>query len=195
MWRGGDTSAEIKVYITTTVNFGDKPAGCIAIAAARERAAMDEGEFREAAWFLQNRTYVDDATAGADSMERLEALSGEMEAVAKRGGFEFKETLMSGDKEDENGEQRKVLGLIWETEADRLKVDVKLNLGAKKAGLHLMENIELSEGPEKALPEVITKRELWRVAQGQYDPLGLLCAFTIRFKILMRSIVGGLPRR
>ncbi len=83
-----------------------------------------------------------------------------------------------------------MLGLIWETEADRLKVDVKLNLGAKKAGLHLMENIRLSEGPEKALPEVITKRELWRVAQGQYDPLGLLCAFTIRFKILMRSIVG-----
>ncbi len=48
----------------------------------------------------------------------------------------------------------------------------------------------MSEGPEKALPEVITKRELWRVVQGQYDPLGLLCAFTIRFKILMRSIVS-----
>ncbi len=31
-------------------------------------------------------------------------LSQEMETVAKRGGFEFKETLMSGDKEDENGE-------------------------------------------------------------------------------------------
>ena len=83
-----------------------------------------------------------------------------------------------------------MLGLIWETEADRLRVDVKLNLGAKKAGLHLMENIELGKEPEKALPEVITKPELWRVAQGQYDPLGLLCAFTIRFKILMRSIVG-----
>jgi hypothetical protein len=151
MWRGGDTSAEMKVYITMTVNFGDKPAGYIAIAAARETAAMDEGEFREAAWFLQNRTYVDDATAGADSMERLEALSKEMEAVAKRGGFEFKETLMSGDKEDENGEPHKVLGLIWETEADRLKVDVKLNLGAKKANLHLMENIELNEGSPEGL--------------------------------------------
>ncbi len=162
----------------------------IAIAAARETAAMDEGEFREAAWFLQNRTDMDDATAGADSMDRLEALSGEMEAMAKRGGFEFKETLMSGDKEDENGEPHKVLGLIWETEADSLKVDVKLNLGAKKAGLHLMENIELGEEPEKALPEVITKRELWRVAQGQYGPLGLLCTFTIRFKILTRSIAG-----
>jgi hypothetical protein len=32
--------------------------------------------------------------------------------------------------EDESGELRKVLGLIWETEADRLKVDVKLNLQA-----------------------------------------------------------------
>ncbi len=84
---------------------------------------------------MQNRTYVDDATAGADSMERLRALSEEMEAVAKRGGFEFKETLMSGDTEDEGGEPHKVLGLIWETEADRLKVDVKLILGAKRAGV------------------------------------------------------------
>jgi hypothetical protein len=103
---------------------------------------------------------MDDATAGADSMNRLRTLSGEMEAMAKRGCFEFKETLMSGDKEDENGEPHKVLGLIWETEADPLRVDVKLNLGAKRAGLHLMENIELDEEPEKVLPDVITKREL-----------------------------------
>ena len=34
-------SAEMKVYITMTVNFGDKPAGSIAIAAAKETAAMD----------------------------------------------------------------------------------------------------------------------------------------------------------
>jgi hypothetical protein len=80
------------------------------------------------------------------------------------------------------------LGLIWRTEEDTLKVDVKLNLGAKKAGLHLMDNLELEEEPERALPDVITKRELWRVAQGQYDPLGLLCGFTVRFKILMRSL-------
>jgi hypothetical protein len=33
-WRGGDEDAKMKVYITMTVNFGDKPAGCIAQAAA-----------------------------------------------------------------------------------------------------------------------------------------------------------------
>jgi hypothetical protein len=37
--------------------------------------------------------------------------------------------------------------------------------------------------------EDIMKRELWRVAQSQYDPLGLLCGFTIRFKVLMRSML------
>ncbi len=41
---------------------------------------------------------------------------------------------------------------------------MKLNLGAKNAGLHLMENVELDDEPEKALPEVILKRVLWRGA-------------------------------
>jgi hypothetical protein len=54
MWRGGDTSAKMKVYITTTVNFGDKTAGCITIAAARETASMCEEILMEAAWFLKN---------------------------------------------------------------------------------------------------------------------------------------------
>ena len=86
-----------------------------------------------------------------------------------------------------NGEPHKVLGLIWETEEDRLRVDLKLNLGARRAGLHLLDNVELEDDPGRALPDVITKRELWRVAQGQYDPLGLLCGYTVRFKILMRA--------
>jgi hypothetical protein len=121
-------------------------------------------------------------------MEHFQTLSKEMEVVAKQGSFEFKETLMCRDKESADGELHKVLGLIWETEADRLGVVVKLNLEAKKAGLHLMYNVELEDEPEKALPKVITKRELWRVAQSQYDPLGLLWGFTMHFKVLMRSM-------
>jgi hypothetical protein len=38
VWRNGDENSEVSVYVTTTVNFGDKPAGCIAIAAVRETA-------------------------------------------------------------------------------------------------------------------------------------------------------------
>jgi hypothetical protein len=188
MWRGGDSAKKMKVYVTTTVNFGDKPAGCIAIAAIRETAERFGGDYPEASWFLKYRTYVDDATAGANSMERLRALSKELEVVAKKGGFEFKETLMSGDSAADPSEPRKVLGLIWETQEDRLMVDVKLNLGPKRAGLKLEEDVDLTSNIEGDLPGLITKRELWRVAQGQYDPLGLLCAYTVRFKIVMRSL-------
>jgi hypothetical protein len=36
LWRDCDSDKELKIYITTTVTFGDCPAGCIAIAAMRE---------------------------------------------------------------------------------------------------------------------------------------------------------------
>ncbi len=183
MWRGGDSTKKMKVYVTTTVNFGDKPAGCIAIAAIRETAERFGGDYPEASWFLKYRTYVDDVTAGANSMERLQALSKELEIVAKKGGFEFKETLMSGDPATDPNEPRKVLGLIWETQEDRLMVDVKLNLGPKRAGLKLEEDVDLTSNIAGDLRGLITKRELWRVAQGQYDPLGLLCASTDWFWI------------
>jgi hypothetical protein len=50
-----------------------------------------------------------------------------------------------------------VLGLRWETaEKEEISVDVKINYGAN-------------------LPNCITRRALWKVAQSQYDPLGLLC--------------------
>jgi hypothetical protein len=127
------------------------------------------GDYPEASWFLKYRTYVDDATAGANSMERLQALSKELEVVAKDCGFEFKETLMSGDPAADPNDPRKVLGLIWETQEDRLMVDVKLNLGPKKAGLKLEEDVDLTSNIEGDLPGLITKRELWRVEQGQYE--------------------------
>ncbi len=69
VWRQGDQIAEPKIYRTTTINFGDKPAGCISIAAARETADMFGNE-SQVAWSLKNRTYVDDVS-GANSLEEL----------------------------------------------------------------------------------------------------------------------------
>jgi hypothetical protein len=179
LWRDCDGSKEMRVYVTTTVNFGDRPAGCIAIAALRETAE------RYAAWYLKYRTYVDDAVSGSDTQEGMIELSGDLETLAGRGGFRFKGTLMTGDAA---AEPRKVLGLIWETQEDKLLVDVKLNKGGKVGGARIQEDIDLEGDLSQALPGAITKRVLWRVAQGLYDPLGLLCAFTIRFKIVMRSL-------
>ena len=55
VWQDGNEKAELKICITTTVNFGDKPAGCITITAIRETTEMFRWD-SEAAWFLKNCT-------------------------------------------------------------------------------------------------------------------------------------------
>jgi hypothetical protein len=58
VWRDGDESKAPKVFVTTTVNFGDRPAGCIDIPAVWETVEMFGQDKLEAKWFLQKRTYV-----------------------------------------------------------------------------------------------------------------------------------------
>jgi hypothetical protein len=187
VWRGGNLNKEPDVYLTTTVNFGDKPAGCIAITAVRETARRFQEIDPEAAWFIRNRTYVDDATAGADSKEDLMAISRGMEAIVARGGFKFKETVMSGDQVEDPDQLRKVLGLRWDTKNDRLLIEVRVNYSGKRKGANIEPDEDLEE-IEATMPRVITKRILWRVSMGQYDLLGLVSVFLIRLKLLMRSI-------
>jgi hypothetical protein len=101
------------------------------------------GDLPEAAWFLKYQTYVDDAVAGANSLDRLKELLAELEMVAAHGGFQFIETLMSGDAAADPFEPRKVLGLVWETREDKLQVDVKLNTGGKVGRPRIQEDINL----------------------------------------------------
>jgi hypothetical protein len=189
LWRFGDKSKEPTIFVTTRVNYGDRPAGFIAIAAVRETADRF-GKGREtAAWFLKNRTYMDDATGGANSAEAARRVSQDMEDILENGGFRFKETVMSGDPLGEGGELRKVLGLRWDTQKDEICVDIKLNYGEKVKGAYLEEDAPLAN-PESALPQVITRRVLRRLAQSQYDPLGLLSVYMVKWKLLMRKGKG-----
>jgi hypothetical protein len=187
LWRFGDRAKEPTIFVTTRVNYGDRPAGCIAIAAVGETAARFGKGKETAAWFIRNRTYVDDATGGASSTEAARRLSQDMEDILENGGFRFKETVMSGDPLGEGEELRKVLGLRWDTQKDEICADIKLNYGEKVKGAYLEEDAPLAD-PESALPQVITRRVLWRVAQSQYDPLGLLSVYMVKWKLLMRKV-------
>jgi hypothetical protein len=187
LWRFGDKAKEPTIFVTTRVNYGDRPAGCIAIAGVRETAARFGKGKETAAWFLRNRTYVDNATGGVSSTEAARRVSQDMEDILENGGFRFKETVMSGDPLGEGGELRKVLGLRWDTQKDEICVDIKLNYGEKVKGAYLEEDALLADR-ESALPQVITRRVLWRVAQSQYDPLSLLSVYMVKWKLLMRKV-------
>jgi hypothetical protein len=44
-------------------------------------------EKKKAAWFLKNRTYVDDAQGGADIHEEARQVSTDMKDILENGGF------------------------------------------------------------------------------------------------------------
>jgi hypothetical protein len=79
------------------------------------------------------------------------------------------------------------LGLRWDTKEDEICLEVKLNYGEKVKGAYLEEDVPLTD-PESALPSVIMWRILWRVAPSQYDPLGLLSVYMVRWNLLMRKV-------
>jgi hypothetical protein len=107
-WRYGKGSIK---FVTTRVNNGDRPAGCIAIASVRETAERFRKGRDEAAWFLKNQTYVDDTTGGVHDKENAIRVPADMNSIIENGGFQSKETVMSGDPLDERGELRKAMGL------------------------------------------------------------------------------------
>ena len=116
-------------------------------------------------------------------------ISSEIEKICEMGGFKFKQTHQTGDPVE--GEPIKVLGLIWNTETDRLKVDIKVNFAGKRGGAKLGPDLNLETFEEEVddkFPEEITKRIVWRIAQGQYDPLGLVSPYMVKLKLMMRKL-------
>ena len=111
-----------------------------------------------------------------------------MEEIVAKGGFKFKKIHMSGDP-IKHGELIKVLGLIWNTEKDEFQVDIKVNFSGKRGGVNTAPDVDLDENlADKDLQQTVTKRLVWRIAQSQYDPLGLLAPYTVKLKAVIREL-------
>ena len=86
------------------------------------------------------------------------------------------------------------LGKYWDTGADTLAIDVKVNLSGKKKGLRELPDVALDEVAEM-MPKEITKRVVWRIVLGQFDLLGLTSVFMIRLKLIMSKLSGESGRK
>jgi len=189
IWRGGDEKRRPDIYVSTTVNFGDKPAGCVAQTAVRETAKLYRHLDSAAADLIINSTFCDDTLGGGDSKEEARRISENMDKIVAMGGFLYKETVMSGDQQPEGDSERKVLGIGWEVEKDLLYIDFKINITEKKKGVRAEPDWDL-QGVRSLEGVNITKRVVWRVVLGQYDLLGLACVYTIQLKLIMRELSG-----
>ena len=92
------------------------------------------------------------------------------------------------DSPDIVSKMSKVLGLAWTPQDDTIQMKLVFNLhkrnGASKAGpdltiddLHIISELDF------------TKRICLTLSAQIFDPLGLVCCFTITFKLMLRVIV------
>ena len=175
------------VYLTAKVNFGDRPAGCVAGTALAATADMFKEEDEVAAEKIKGDSYVDDIITGGESAEELSKLEISIASICQKGGFALKPSVKTGDKAD----PLKILGVQWTPESDELSIACKVNVSKKKKGINEEEDLDLDTLLEN-LPPKLTRRIIWRVAMGNYDPIGLLCPIIIQLKYVMKSLSGDL---
>jgi hypothetical protein len=183
IWRNGKVDDKPKVFKTNTVNFGDKAAGCIAVTAVRETADLYKHIDNDAADQLKHDSYVDDTASGADTKNEAVKISDHMDKIVNLGGFKFKKTTMTGD----DVVPMKILGTFWDPKNDTIYVDCKVNPSPKMKGVKIQKDLDLFDLIHN-LPEIITKKIVWRIAMGQYDILGLASVFFVRLKLVMRDL-------
>ena len=182
LWRDCIQEAEPQIYKTMTVNFGDKPAGTITQCA---RAYMEVNP--EAAKKIIDKMYVDDTITGASSVEEAKKMADRMRNIAGMGGFNYKETIISGYPAEE---ERKVLGLGWNSEDDTVQVKVNVNWSGKRKRAKQLPDADL-QTLEVNFPDPLSKRMVWRIILAQYDLLGLISAFTVCLKLFMKLLAVG----
>eukprot|EP00794_Sanderia_malayensis_P021204 gene21204-23286_t len=99
LWRNMEVEREPDIYVMTSVSFGDKPAGDIAILALRKTAEMGEGKYPKAAKVINKSTYMDDIIDRVDSVKEAKELTGDIDKLLQPGRFEIKGWSIHGETE------------------------------------------------------------------------------------------------
>ena len=193
LWRDLETDREPDHYALTTVTFGDRPSGIIAMMALRKTTEMDES-FPLTAEMINRNSYVDDILSSVSTTKRAKRSIAEANVILSRGGFQIKQWVMSGENPEDHvlnilkTDKEKVLGLNWNPKEDLFFYVTRINFSNKVKNVRMEPPIEKSEIDEK-LPSTLTRRMVLSQAASVYDPLGFIVPFTLKAKLLMRDLI------
>ena len=211
LWRDLEVHRPPDVYVMERVNMGDTPAPAISTEAIYKMADRFENESPEAAKLLKKSSYVDDLIDSKPSQSDAIQVAKEVEDMLVKGGFSVKcwqlsversprVSLKQEDAHIASAEETKALnllkgtesnlrelGLAWDPEKDFILYEVTLNFSKKRRGVCMGPDLKPVHLP-KALPEILTKRTVLEQVMKIYDPLGLVCPFTLLAKLYLREV-------
>lgn len=138
-----NNSREPDHFMLTSVTFGDRPSGAIAVMALRYTAEMSGEKFPQVAELIKENTYVDDVIKSVHTFPEALELISDTEAVLREGNFYIKHWTVSGDEHGPdnmnilNVSNAKVLGLQWLPSQDTFVFTVTVKFSRKKKGVRL----------------------------------------------------------
>ena len=186
----------LRTFAMTRLVMGNKPSSNISIVTVKETAQLDGcvNEFPVAYKALMDDSYVDNVFLTAPDMKTLVQGIAEIETVAAKGGFKFKEWVVSGQDIPEqkvsiklpnaiNPEEEKALGVFWNAKDDWFYV--KPGITEKERGL--LSSIDNSEVLPRSVKPVLTLRIGLSFHAKAYDPLGLVLPTRMIGNLLFRK--------
>ena len=187
LWRFMDKSRPPDIFAMTSVSFGDKPAGNIAITALHKTAELFKDRFPEAAEMIIKNSYVDDIVESIETREEANSLMQQANVILGHASFAVKSWTVSPNGAEHDGSIEKVLGVLWNTATDCINFKFKLNFSPKIRKQPSSSDLTEHDIPVN-IPKTLTKRMVLSQLNGVFDPLGLCSPVIVKAKILMRKL-------
>lgn len=189
LWRHGDKSKPLEIYVMTAMLFGAACSPCSAQYVKNINAMEHLQSDKQAAEAILEQHYVDDFVMSFESEEQAIRITKDVRRIHNEGGFLLTKFVSNSNNileglgetiphdelnlNKESDEPEKILGLHWNRNKDTFIFKSKLN----------RIPADILDSTRKP-----TKREVLRIAMSIYDPFGFLLYFTIICKILLQEI-------
>lgn len=172
-------AANIEEWRMTRVPFGTTSSPFLLTATLMHHLDNVKDQHRETADRLRNAFYVDDLLIGASDVGEARQIHDEANAIMSEAGMRLRKwtsnaaELQCGFDETEepqaSQEPRKVLGLVWQHNQDKLLIPME-------GVLHFVSTA------------ANTKRFVLQASARVFDPLGLIAPYMIRVKIIFQQL-------
>ena len=182
-WPGGDTKVSPETYRMTSHLFGGTWSPSVSAYALRKTARDNSRDFDPRLVDIVLRDfYVDDCLKSVRQEAEAINIATELPKLLQRGGFRLHKWLSNS---------RRVLRAIPESERAIARVQ-QLNLHALpvERALGVLWNIDSDTFTydRNMSDRLHTRRGLLSVVSSIYDPMGFLCPFTVRGRLLVQQL-------
>ena len=195
-WRDMKTGEPSKMFAVVAVNFGVKPANCIATSALHKSADLFADKYPLEREEIKRHTYVGDELVAAEGMNELLTKMKHMDEICEHANMPNKGWSYSGDqtaadmnigKEVSDVEQvlEKVLDALWNPGSDKFYFVVTLKLKTKDGKIHKVSTMEEFRMIQHSL--LLTRKVALSNIARIFDPVGFLVAILLESKLLIRK--------